>query len=80
MGTINTILDKVVPRVQRREHENKPLIDIINEEIEKEKCLGTEQSNQSTYTNKFNDIVPLGTDIDNGEIYNTETGQTIKEL
>ena len=51
MGTINTILDKVVPRVQRREHENKPLIDIINEEIEKEKCLGTEQSNQSTWKN-----------------------------
>ncbi|WP_338630726.1 hypothetical protein [Clostridium baratii] len=51
MGTINTILDKVVPRVQRREHENKPLIDIINEEIEKEKCLGTDQSNQSIYKN-----------------------------
>lgn len=47
MGAIDTILDRVVPRVQAREHENKPLIDIIQEELEKEKNLSaTDQSKQ----------------------------------
>lgn len=81
MGTINTILDKVVPRVQARDHEGKPLIDIIKEELEKEKNLSeTDQSKQidSKY-NIFNSISPY-CDIDNDEIYDIRTGKTIKEL
>ena len=42
---------------------------------------------QSPATNKgkeheksFNDIIPLGTDIDNGEVFDKITGKTVKEL
>lgn len=82
MGTINTILDKVVPRVQAREGKDKPLIDIIKEELEKEKDLSeTDQSKQiDPSKNNLNNILPLGMDLDNGEVYDIRTGKTIKEL
>lgn len=49
------------------------------EELKKE-CLGVDQNNQSTNKIMFNDIVSLETEIDNNEIYDIETGQTVREL
>lgn len=40
----------------------------------------TDQSKSYEHNQIFNDIIPLGTDIDNGDIYNLETRQTIREL
>lgn len=81
MGTINTILDKIVPRVQARDHEEKPLIDIIQEELEKEKDLSeTDQSKQIDSENIIEDIIPLHCDIDNGQVYDINTGKVVKEL
>ncbi|MDQ0151169.1 hypothetical protein ACFO6R_13350 [Eubacterium multiforme] len=82
MGAINTILDKVVPRVQAREGKGKTLIDIIQEEIEKEKNLSeTDQSKQiGTNETIIEDIIPLHCDIDNGQVYDINTGKVVKEL
>lgn len=82
MGAISTILDKVVPRVQAREHEHKPLIDIIQEELEKEKNLSeTDQSKQiDSNKNDFNTILPLGVDLDNGQLFSEETGATLGDI
>ncbi|MBP1889842.1 hypothetical protein J2Z53_001425 [Clostridium moniliforme] len=82
MGTINTILDKVVPRVQAREGKDKPLIDIIKEELEKEKDLSeTDQSKQiDPSKNNLNNILPSGVDLDNGQVFSEETGDTLGEI
>ena len=81
MGTINTILDKVVPRVQAREGKDKPLIDIIQEELEKEKNLSeTDQSKQIDSKNNLNNILPPGVDLDNGQVFSEETGDTLGEI
>lgn len=58
---------------------DKPLNVLIEEEIKRE-CIGTDQSNQCTQEFKLNHILPPGIDLDNGEIYDIETGETIKEL
>ena len=52
---------------------------LIEEELKRE-CIGTDQSSQDTQEFKLNHILPSGTDLDNGVIYDTETGETIKEL
>lgn len=52
---------------------------LIEEEIKRE-CIGTDQSNQGTQEINLKDILPLGMDLDNGEIYDIETGETVKEL
>lgn len=46
---------------------------------EKAQSLATTQEKEPD-TKTTTDIIPLGTDIDNGDIYNLETGQTIREL
>ncbi|MGG7215397.1 hypothetical protein ACQPUY_17635, partial [Clostridium nigeriense] len=40
----------------------------------------TDQSKSYEHNKRINDIIPLGIDLDNGEIYDIETGQTIREL
>ncbi|MDU7069435.1 MAG: hypothetical protein E6343_15875, partial [Clostridium perfringens] len=52
---------------------------LIKGEIKRE-CIGTDQSNQCTQKYKLNHILPPGTDLDNGVIYDKETGETVKEL
>ena len=81
MGTINTILDKVVPRVQARDHEGKPLIDIIKEELEKEKShSATDQSMQNDHNKIINNILTSKYDIDNGQIYKPNTNEVIGDI
>ena len=55
--------------------------DVIKEEVEKIK--GYKESDQtipSNHNKTINDIVPPGTDLDNGEIFDIESGQPIGEL
>lgn len=52
---------------------------LIEEEIKRE-YQGTDQSSQGTQEINLKDILPLGMDLDNGEIYDIETGETVKEL
>ena len=58
---------------------DKPLNVLIEEEIKRE-YIGTDQSNQCTQEINLKDILPPGMDLDNGEIYDIETGETVKEL
>lgn len=60
--------------------------------IENMQCTGKEQVNKkslsATVESKqidpvviiLEEIIPLGTDIDNGEIYDENTGETIRDL
>lgn len=50
----------------------------VEEMYKKVQTQATTQGNEHTKT--FNDIIPLGTDLDNGEVYNESTGETVKEL
>ncbi|EOU1878242.1 hypothetical protein BFS07_01575 [Clostridium perfringens] len=72
----------IVDRVQERFSDlkvDKTLSNLIEEEIKRE-CIGTDQSNQCTQEINLKDILPPGMDLDNGEIYDIETGETVKEL
>ena len=52
---------------------------IVLEKYKKAHSL-TDQSIENKHTKTFNDIIPPGTDIDNNEIYDIESGQTIRDL
>ncbi|HII4414705.1 TPA: hypothetical protein ACY4RM_001698 [Clostridium perfringens] len=72
----------IADRVQERFSDlkvDKPLSNLIEEEIKRE-CIGTDQSNQCTQEINLKDILPPGMDLDNGEIYDIETGETVKKL
>ncbi|HFD2043489.1 TPA: hypothetical protein ACF2DM_000295 [Clostridium perfringens] len=72
----------IADRVQERFRDlkvDKPLSNLIEEEIKRE-CIGTDQSNQCTQEINLKDILPSGMDLDNGEIYDIATGETVKEL
>ncbi|HII4428038.1 TPA: hypothetical protein ACY4RO_000390 [Clostridium perfringens] len=76
------VLQKVTDNVQERLSNltvDKPLNVLIEEEIKRE-YIGTDQSNQCTQEINLKDILPPGMDLDNGEIYDIETGETVKEL
>lgn len=49
-------------------------------EIYKETRNTADQSNSYENKKTFNDIVSDSEDLDNGGIYNIETGETVKEL
>lgn len=73
---------KITENVQERLSNltvDKPLNVLIEEEIKRE-YTGTDQSNQCTQEINLKDILPPGMDLDNGEIYDIETGETVKEL
>lgn len=80
MGLILDIVDKVVPRVQGRLSRGEELKIALMDELQKEvaQSLATKQGKEHIKESK--DIIPPGTDLDNGEAYNIETGITIKEL
>ena len=82
MGLLLDIVDKVVPRVQERVSKGEGLKKVLYEELEKEiaQSLTDQDKRIEPNTKTTTDIIPLGTDIDNGDIYNLETGQTIREL
>lgn len=52
---------------------------LIEEEIKRE-CIGTDQSNQCTHETIYKEIISPKYDLDNGELYDIETGETVKEL
>ena len=58
---------------------DKPLNVLIEEEIKRE-CQDTDQSSQDTQEINLKDILPPKYDLDNGELYDRETGETVKEL
>ena len=73
---------KITENVQERLSKltvDKPLNVLIEEEIKRE-CIGTDQSNQCTQETIYKDIISPKYDLDNGEIYDIETGETVKEL
>jgi hypothetical protein len=49
-------------------------------EMYKKELSATDQSKQIELTDKFNDIIPHGTDIDNSEIFDIASGNTIRDL
>ncbi|EHK2388341.1 hypothetical protein LI034_03295 [Clostridium perfringens] len=76
------VLDLITQNVQERLSKltvDKPLNVLIEEEIKRE-CIGTDQSNQCTQETFNNDIISSKYDLDNGVIYDIETGETVKEL
>lgn len=82
MGLILDIVNKVVPRtLDRLEKEGGMLKDILSEELEKEiaQSLATKQGKER-YKNNVKDILTDKEDIDNGEVYDIDNGQTIKDL
>ena len=73
---------KIAKNVQERLSKltiDKPLNVLIEEEIKRE-CIGTDQSNQCTQETIYKDIISSKYDLDNGELYDRETGETVKEL
>ena len=76
------VAKNIADRVQERLSNltvDKPLNVLIEEEIKRE-CQDTDQSSQDTQEINLKDILPPGMDLDNGEIYDIETGETVKEL
>ena len=82
MGLILDIINKVVPRtLDRLEKEGGMLKDILSEELKKEIAHSlTDQSIENESMKPLQNIITDKEDIDNNEIYNIESGQTIRDL
>lgn len=68
--------------VQRKvqEAERRRWADVITEEVEKIKgCKPADQSIESNHKDII-DSIPPGTDLDNDQLYDIESGQTIRDL
>lgn len=68
--------------VQRKVEEDakKYWLPVINEEVEKIKgCKPADQSIESNHKDII-DSIPPGTDLDNDQLYDIESGQTIRDL
>lgn len=50
------------------------------EVVEQYKKSCSNAGKQKEQPQTFNDIIPLGTDIDNGQVYDNLTGNTIRDL
>ncbi|MBS5886545.1 hypothetical protein [Clostridium sp.] len=82
MGLILDIVNKVVPRtLDRLEKEGGMLKDILSEELKKEIAHSlTDQSIGNKPMKPLQNILTDKEDIDNNEIYDIDSGQTISEL
>ena len=82
MGLILDIVNKVVPRtLDRLEKEGGMLKDILSDELKKEIAHSlTDQSIGNKPMKPLQNIITDKEDIDNNEIYNIESGQTIRDL
>ncbi|MDB1933937.1 hypothetical protein PMY12_05925 [Clostridium tertium] len=81
MGLILDMVDKVVPRVQERVSKGEELRKVLYEELEKEIAHSlTNQSIENESMKPLQNIITDKEDIDNNEIYNIESGQTIRDL
>lgn len=79
------LINDVAKRTQLRyEKEGGNLKDILAEELTKEAQKKsrklTDQSKASDHENLFNSIIHQGEDIDNNQVFNVETGKTIRDL
>jgi hypothetical protein len=82
---INDIAKDVAIKTQERlKNEGGELQTIITEELLKEVQKKSHNANlqvkQSDHTQLFNNIIAPGEGIDNNEIYNEDTGETIRDL
>lgn len=82
MGLILDIVNKVVPRtLDRLEKEGGMLKDILSEELKKEIAHSlTDQSIENEQMKPLQNIITDKEDIDNNEIYDIDSVQTIKQL
>lgn len=82
MGLILDIVNKVVPRtLDRLEKEGGILKDILSEELKKEIAYSlTDQSIENKQIKLLENSITDKEDIDNGEVYNIESGETIRDL
>lgn len=82
MGLILDIVNKVVPRtLDRLEKEGGMLKDILSEELKKEIAHSlTDQSIGNKPMKPLQNIITDKEDIDNNEIYDIDSEQTIREL
>lgn len=82
MGLILDIVNKVVPRtLDRLEKEGGMLKDILSEELKKEIAYSlTDQSIGNKPMKPLQNIITDKEDIDNNEIYDIDSEQTIREL
>lgn len=82
MGLILDIVNKVVPRtLDRLEKEGGMLKDILSEELKKEIAHSlTDQSIENESMKPLQNIITDKEDIDNNDIYDIDSEQTIREL
>lgn len=82
MGLILDIVNKVVPRtLNRLEKEGGMLKDILSEELKKEIAHSlTDQSIGNKPMKPLQNIITDKEDIDNNDIYDIDSEQTIREL
>lgn len=82
MGLILDIVNKVVPRtLDRLEKEGGMLKDILSEELKKEIAHSlTDQSIENESMKPLQNIITDKEDIDNNEIYDIDSVQTIRDL
>ncbi|WP_250455935.1 hypothetical protein [Clostridium tertium] len=82
MGLILDIVNNVVPKVQERVSKGEGLKKVLYEELEKEiaQSLTDQDKRIEPNTKTTTDIIPLGTDIDNDQIYIEEIGQVLRDL
>ena len=76
MGSLLTINEKT-EEVRRLKQEGKTLEEALEIVKGYEDCDQTDPSNHSK---TIKDIIPLGTDLDNDQLYDIESGQTIRDL
>ena len=81
MGLILDMVDKVVPRVQERVSKGEELRKVLYEELEKEIAHSlTNQSIENESMKPLQNIITDKEDIDNNEIYDIDSVQTIRDL
>ncbi|MDB1932946.1 hypothetical protein PMY12_14970 [Clostridium tertium] len=82
MGLILDIVNNVVPKVQERVSKGEGLKKVLYEELEKEiaHSLTNQSIGNKRCKNNVNNIITDKEDIDNGEVYDIESGQTIRDL
>ena len=85
LKVINDIAREVAIKTQERlKNEGGDLQTIITEELlnegQKKSHNANLQVKQSDHKQSFNNSIAPGEGIDNGEIYNEDTGETIRDL
>ena len=69
---------KIAREIERIALENNISVQYLIEQYKKAQSPATKQGKELTKT--INDIIPPGTDIDNGQVYIKETGEVLKDL